>query len=113
MTENTANDDTMADEAYMQMAAYLENLLTRQVDKLRRYDLDGAVRIAEEATEIASRLGVEDVLERQEFSAQKKRLDALYKDIELIIETERSEVANKIKQIRKGKRTLGAYKNNG
>lgn len=94
-----------------QMLAYLTDLLQRQLEKLRQYDLDGASRLAEESRPISERIARAGLLERPEYASQKKRIQGLYQDLCLVIAAERQEVAEKLRQIREGLRTLGAYAN--
>ena len=109
----TENDNAMVGDASLkQMADYLENLLVRQLERLRKYDLDGAVVLGEEVNEIADVLGREGMLKRPEHSEQSQRIKHLYKEISLIIASEREEVSGKLKVIRKGIKTLGVYGNN-
>jgi hypothetical protein len=94
-----------------QMLAYLTDLLERQLEKLRKYDLDGAVRLAEQSQPIAEKAARQGILERPCFAVQKKKIQGLYQDICLVIAAERQEVAEKLRQIREGLKTLGAYAN--
>ena len=113
MTKGTNVDNAaVAENSLKQMADYLENILTRQLEKVRKYDLDGAVVLAEEANEIAAVLGSDGLLKRPEYSDQRRKIEKLYKDISLIIATEREEVSDKLKVIRKGIKTLGIYGDN-
>jgi hypothetical protein len=91
------------------MADFLENMLMRQADKLRSYDLDGASVIAEETTVIAEELGRLGILDRPEFADRKRRLEQIYKDICLIIADQRQEVSDKMTQIRQGLKAVGGY----
>jgi hypothetical protein len=95
---------------YAAMADFLENLLMRQADKLRSYDLDGASAIAEQSAPIAEELTRHKVLNRPEFAERKRRLEQMYKDICLIISDQRQEVSDKLAQIRQGLHALGGYK---
>lgn len=92
-----------------QRALYLEDLLVRQVEKLRKYDLDGAMRIAGETEPLAQRLAEDRVLDRPEMAETRRRIQGLYKEVCLTIAAERDEVADKLRQIREGLRTLSAY----
>ena len=105
MKTNTAS--TTMD--YAAMADFLENMLMRQADKLRKYDLDGATLIAEETTVIADELKRLGVLERPEFADRKHRLEQIYKEICLIIADQRQEVSDKMSQIRRGIKAVGGY----
>ncbi len=101
----------LEENGFRQMAQYLEELLVRQIERIRRYDLDSALELGEESNKLAAALTQNDVLNQSGFEDEKFRIHRLYKDLEMIIETERSEVADKLKQIRQGIKTLGAYGN--
>lgn len=109
---NVVDSDTLAKNSYRQMVNYLSNILARQIEKVRNYDLDGAMRLAEEANSVASRIGQNKILEMPEFADDKWRIKRMYKDLTLIIASEREEVQDKLKQIRKGIKVLGVYGSN-
>ena len=110
---NSTISEDLSEESYRQMVDYLENLLRRQVERTRKYDLDSAMEIGEEAGKIAYVLSENQVLGKPEFANEKARIDGLYKELGLIISSERQEVAEKLKQIRMGIKTLSAYGDNG
>ena len=95
-----------------QITDYLEHILTRQLEKLRKYDLDGAMNLAHEVNDIAANVGKKAILDRPEYEAQRKRIHQLYKEIGLVIASERQEVSEKVRQIRKGLKALGHYREN-
>jgi hypothetical protein len=109
---DTVDSDKLAENSYRQMVDYLENILTRQLEKVRRYDLDGAMELAEEANDMAIGIGREKILDRPDYADERWRIKRLYKDLCLIIATEREEVSQKLKQIRKGIKALGVYGDN-
>ena len=109
---NTIDSDALAANSYKQMVDYLENILTRQLEKVRGYDLDGAMNLAEEANSIAANIGQQNVLDMPEFKDDRWRLERLYKDLCLVIAAEREEVGDKLRQIRQGIKALGIYADN-
>ena len=109
---NTVDSDAIAEASYKQIVDYLEDILVRQLEKIRNYDLDGAMALAEEANELAATIGKERVLDKPEFVDERWRIKKLYKDIGLIIASEREEVVQKLKVIRKGIKALGLYGKN-
>ena len=109
---NTVDSNTIAENSYKQMVDYLENILTRQIERVRNYDLDGAMALAEEANGLAVILGNEAILDRPEYVDERWRIKKLYKDLGLIIASEREEVGEKLKQIRKGIKALKLYGDN-
>ena len=109
---NLPDTEEIAEASQSQAVDYLENLLTRQMEKLKKYDLDGAMGLGEQTAQIAANVAREGLLDKPEFAEQNRRIRALYKDIGLIIASEREEVADKLRQIRRGLRALGFYKKN-
>lgn len=107
--QDTTTDTALTDEAAGQMAAYLEDLMNRQIQKLRQYELDAAMRIAEESQPISERIIQAAVLSRPGFEEQRDRIQGLYKELCLTIASQRHEVQDRLGQIRTGLRTLGAY----
>lgn len=92
-----------------EMADYLEYLLHRQVEKLRQYDLDKAVVLAEESAGIADKLTQTRLLDEPDMRDQRGRIQKLYQQISLTIASERQEVGDKLKAIRDSLKVLGAY----
>lgn len=109
LNAENAGTEFVSSDSSRQMVDYIENLLMRHLERLRNYDLDGAMALAEEANNLALQIGSVGVLERPEFSEDKERIKRLYNEIGLIISSERQEVADKLQTIRKGIKTLGAY----
>ena len=90
-------------------AAYLEELLIRQIDRLKQYDLDAAMCYAEESEPIAAELTRTGFLEQPDNAASKARVQSLYRELTLVIASQRQEVSDKLDQIRNGLKTLGSY----
>ncbi|NLW83473.1 MAG: hypothetical protein GXY41_03565 [Phycisphaerae bacterium] len=90
-------------------AAYLEELLGRQIERLKTYDLDAAVAMAEESEPVAAELMRTEYLKQPENSETKARIRSLYRELTLIIASQRQDVSDKLDQIRDGLKTLGTY----
>ena len=86
-------------------------MLNKQMEKVRVYDLQIAEGIGEEITAIARYVAKEGILEKPEFSDRRPRIEKLYKELGISITVQRDEVGEKIKQVRKAKKTLQAYAN--
>lgn len=91
------------------MVDYLENILMRHLERLRRYDMDGALALAEESHQLAMAIAKTGVLNEAQYAEQRGRIRQLYSDISLTIAVERQEVSEKLKAIRKGLKALGVY----
>ena len=106
---NKAVNEVLADEDARQMTAYLEDLMSRQIQKLQQYDLAAAMRIAEESQSLSEKIMQASVLSRPGFEEQRDCIQGLYKELCLVIASQRQEVSDKLGQIRTGLRTLGTY----
>ncbi len=107
--QNNTTVQELTDETARQMTAYLEDLMSRQIQKLQQYDLDAAMRIAEESQSLSEKIMQASVLLRPGFEEQRERIQGLYKELCLVIASQRQEVSDKLGQIRTGLRTLEAY----
>lgn len=109
MQTMTTQLSVLSDEQAVQMAGYVEDLLSRQIERLRKYDLDGAMRLAEEAQPMVERLSQGKEMNRPALQPLRPRLEGLYKELCLVIAAQRHEVSDKLGQIRTGLKTLGTY----
>jgi hypothetical protein len=107
--QNNTMAKGMTDETAQQMTAYLEDLMNRQIQKLRQYDLEAAMKIAEESQSLSEKILQTSVLSRPGFEEQRDRIQGLYRELCLTIASQRQEVSDKLGQIRTGLRTLGTY----
>lgn len=108
MQDNTIAD-ALTDETARQMTAYLADLMDRQIQKLRQYDLEAAMRIAEESQPLSEQIIEASVLSRPGFEQERDQIQRLYKELCLTIASQRQEVSDRLGQIRTGLRTLEAY----
>ncbi len=107
-TLNTETDAGVPAECSdRRMVEHLEDVLTRQVEKLRDYDIDGAMPLAEEANHLAMEVGTMGLLDKPEFGDERTRIDKLYVEVGAVIAKERQEVSEKLEEIRDGLEALG------
>lgn len=102
-------DGEISKGEFEQMVNYLEKLLTAQIEKLRSYNLESSLRFAEQAGVVSQQIAKTGLLEKPEFASHKERIENIYRELELVIATEQDNVSNKLRQVRKGLKTLGAY----
>ena len=104
---NKTDPSALAEDGDRRMVEHLEDILMQHLEKLRDYDLDGAMPLAEEANRLALKMGSMGLLDKAEFADERTRVDKLYTEIGLVITKERQEVSAKLKEIRDGLETLG------
>ncbi len=115
MTEasNTKTEtDTLAENSDRRIVEQLESTLAEHLEKLRDYDIEGAMPLAEEASRLSLEIGSAGILGRAEFDDERKRIDELYGEIGLVITGKRQEVSDKLDEIREGIETLSESADN-
>ena len=105
-----SSDLNNVDSGHMQTIDYLQDVIARQIEKVKSYDIDGAMKLGEEANSLAENINRQKLFDMPQFSNKRKEVDALYSNLGLVINSQRSEIAEKLRQIGKAKKTLGAYK---
>lgn len=88
----------------------LENLLERQVGLARRGGFGGLERLADECEPLVAKITAAGLLEKPEHKDQRERLSKLYRDLQLALSTQKDAVAEQLKLIHKGRKTLAAYR---
>ena len=106
---HAVNTEAPAEIDGREMVDYLEYLLHRQVEKLRQYDLDKAMVLAEESAGIAEQITQSRLLDEPDMRDQRIRIQKLYQQVSLTIASERQEVGDKLNTIRNCLKALGAY----
>lgn len=115
MTEtlNTQTETEITDEnSDRRMVERLESTLTEHLQKLRDYDIDGAMPLAEEASRLSQDIADAGLFDKVEFNDERRRIDDLYAEVGLVITGKRQEVSDKLDEIREGIDTLSATVDN-
>jgi hypothetical protein len=90
----------------------LEKLLGRQIELARRGSFSGMEQLAGKCEGLVARITAAGLLEKPEHKAEKERLEKLYRNLQLLLSTQKADVAGQLKSIDKGKRTLSVYRGN-
>ena len=107
--EQTTMNEQVSQQQADQITLYLEELLSLQIHKLKQYDLDGAMKMADQSQEISSMVTTQKLLDMPGLEERRSRIEGLYKELCLILASQRQEVGDKLTQIRTGLKTLGKY----
>ena len=110
---STQTETEITDEnSDRRMVERLESTLTEHLEKLREYDIDGAMPLAEEASRLSQDIAGAGLFNRAEFNDERRRIDDLYAEIGLVITGKRQEVSDKLDEVREGIETLSATAEN-
>lgn len=91
----------------------LQNLLEKQVEMARQGNIRKVEVLSEQAASLVEKIVQKGILDPAEhvFNRQRKeQLRKLYEDLCLAITAQKADVSEKLTQVRKGKKTIQAYR---
>jgi hypothetical protein len=96
----------------LQLLEGLEHLLGRQIELARRGSFTGLNRLADECEPLVAGIKEAGLLEKPENEPQRQRLDKLYRDLQLMLSTQKDAAAEQLKSIHRGRKMLSTYRSN-
>jgi len=90
----------------------LEDLLEKQIKLARLGNITELEVLSKQASCCVEKVAETRILESTEYKSQKDKLEKLYRDLCLALAVQKAETAEEIKQVRRGKKTIGAYRSN-
>lgn len=90
----------------------LQNLLKKQIELARQGNIGEIEVLSKQASSLVGKIALSGVLESSEFKSQHEQLRKLYQDLRLALTAQKAETAKEINRVRKGKKTVEAYRNN-
>jgi hypothetical protein len=88
----------------------LQRLLEEQIDSARQGKLGRIETLGEQVGRVIKEIARAGILKRPEYAAQRERLRGLCEDLRLTLSDRRDEAGRELNKIRKGKKTIGAYR---
>jgi hypothetical protein len=88
----------------------LANLLERQIELARHGDFVGLERLVGQCEPIVARITAAGLPENPAYKAERERLAKFYRDIQMAISMQKDVTGEKIKSMRKHKKTLAVYR---
>ena len=111
-TENLSGMIGSTENSNETIVANLESLLEKQLYLMRNSRDKAAGELIEKTTEFASYVGENKILNNNNFAKQRANIKRLYREITLATAARKDSITAELNKIRKGKNSLGAYKNN-
>ena len=90
----------------------LKSLLKRQIGLARKGNIKEVEVLSEQASSLVEKVKLSGVLESAEHKSQLEQLQKLYQELCLVITAQQARTTEELKRIRKGKRTIAAYRGN-
>lgn len=90
----------------------LQSLLEKQIELAHKGNIAEAELLSKQADGLVGEIAQTGLLEREANSDRRELLRRLYEELRLTIATQRAAVAEKLIQVRKGKKTIQTYRSN-
>jgi hypothetical protein len=88
----------------------LEDILEKQLKLMRTSRDKAAFDLAEQTADFVGIIGREEILKNDKFATQRQNIQRLYKELTLATAERKQSVSAELNKIRKGKKSVGAYK---
>ncbi|MHC4616157.1 MAG: hypothetical protein ACYTEQ_00230 [Planctomycetota bacterium] len=95
-----------------QLLDELRLLLERQVELARKGKISSVETLGKQADSLVSRIAETGILELPEFRDRRKQLQTLYDSLCMAVTAQRDDVSEKLRRIRKGRKTITTYHSN-
>lgn len=93
------------------LVAGLENILEKQLKLMHKSRDKAASDLADKTTDFVHIIGQKKILGDDKFAMQRKNIERLFKELILAAAERKFSISTELNKIRKGKKTVGAYKN--
>ncbi len=90
----------------------LEKLLERQIELLRRGGAGETEVLAEQAETLVGEIVATNCFQSAKLGSRQTKLHKLYQELCLAVTAQKASAAEQLEHIRKGKKTIGTYRDN-
>lgn len=90
----------------------LQILLERQIELARQGNVGDVEALSRQADSLVEKIARTGILERAEFKNRRERLQKLCNSLCLAITAQQADTAERLRRVRKGKKTIQIYRSN-
>ena len=90
----------------------LQGLLERQTKLAQQGKIGDMELLSKQAGSVVEKIADTGILELPEFENRRGQLQKLYEQLCLTITAQEADITEKLRRVRKGKKTVGAYRSN-
>ena len=88
----------------------LAGVLEKQIEFVRHDDISGVDELVGHSERLATKITAAGLLDRPQYDEWRERMAGLYRELQLMLSTQKDAVAGQLKSINKGKKTLAIYR---
>jgi hypothetical protein len=100
----------MKQDDEIQLLEALAGILEKQIEFTRQGDLEESEKLIGYSEQVALKITAAGLLERPGYGDWRERLTELYRNLELMLSTQKDAVAGQLRVINKGRKTLAMYR---
>ncbi len=111
----SGNDKAVLDNGMSRFTSeldQLQKLLEEQVKLAQQGDVNKVEAVSNKAGDLVERLAKAGVVGSAEFKSRREQLVKLYDRLALAVASQKADTAGELKHLRKGKKTIDAYRYN-
>jgi hypothetical protein len=108
---STQNADIVPDKQ-INLLDDLQNLLERQIKSASQNNISEVEALSKQADCLIEKISQTRILEQAEFKERRRQLQKLYDRLHLAIATQQAETTEHLSWVRRGKKTIEAYRKN-
>jgi len=90
----------------------LQGLLEKQIKLARQGSIIDMERLSSQASSLVEKITQAGILELAEFKNRREHLQKLYEVLCLALTAQKADITEKLSQVRKGRKTIKAYRSN-
>ncbi|MBA7696280.1 hypothetical protein ES703_104923 [subsurface metagenome] len=90
----------------------LQSLLEKQIELVQQGNISGVEILSKQAGSLVVEIAQTGILELREFKNRREQLRKSYKDLCLTLAVQQAEAAKELRRVRKGRKTIEAYRGN-
>jgi ribosomal protein S20 len=95
-----------------QLLTELETNLKKQLEFARRGNMASVEEVAGQCQTLVEKIRSAGLIEKPEYKSQRQRIEKLYNDLMLLLSSQKTAVAEQLKSISRGRKTLATYRSN-
>jgi len=102
----------MSTDKQISMLDELQGLLEMQIELARQGNINEVEVSSKQASSLVEEIARSGIFESAEFRSRREQLRKLHQDLCLALTAQKAETANELSRVRKGKKSIKAYRNN-
>ncbi len=102
----------MSDDKSRLLLEKLQKILEKQIELARQGKISDVQALTNGAASLSQKITEKGLLKLPEFENHRLKLQEMYQALCLALSAQKADIAEQLTQIRKGKKTIGAYRTN-